>query len=340
MGARQRVQSTDMTVAVEVLKNAPLLMAPEDQTQRKAFESLMPYLYVLRNKGFSWNQLTDLLTQCGFRLQPSTVRSYYSEMLATRLDICQARMNEQLQVFEQIRTQTKGSDLSAITGRVSEFMTRQKSLAAPRVDAIFGRPGRRLEDEPPPPSRTTAPPKPRQVQTVASTPPPPQSHGLVDTPPPRKRTTLALNPGQEERPPIPSSGKRESKLPTQAAQPSHPPPTNRPQDGPANFVCTKLQEGVPELPKRGEVSPVVYEPGNMEHPAIPGLILTLEERLYAAALEYTDTESGEILMETLDQKRFRVTWRKRVEPTATRTGDAFMKMDASLFRKLPTVPNK
>ena len=56
---------------------------PDEQSQRKAFVTLMPYLYVLRNKGCSWLELAGLLNGCGFSLQPATVRTYYtSEIVA------------------------------------------------------------------------------------------------------------------------------------------------------------------------------------------------------------------------------------------------------------------
>jgi hypothetical protein len=74
----------------------------------------------------------------------------------------------------------------------------------------------------------------------------------------------------------------------------------------------------------------VYEPGTLEHPAIPGLMLALEARLYGAALEYADG-GGEIHIETADEKRFRVLWRQPQRPTATRTADSFTTMDTSLF---------
>lgn len=88
------------------------------------------------------------------------------------------------------------------------------------------------------------------------------------------------------------------------------------------------------MKKRDNVPMEVYEPGEMEHTAIPGLMLTMEERMYGAALEYCD-ESGDDVgvyrTETADEKRFRVTWRKVVPMTPTRTAQSFLKMDYALF---------
>jgi len=42
---------------------------------------MLPELYVLRDKGCSFEQITTLLNRCGLKLQPSTVKNYYNEML-------------------------------------------------------------------------------------------------------------------------------------------------------------------------------------------------------------------------------------------------------------------
>ena len=99
-----------------------------------------------------------------------------------------------------------------------------------------------------------------------------------------------------------------------------------------------MQNGVPQLKRRDSVPAHVYEPGELEHPAIPGLMLTLEHRLYGAALEYSDIDgpgAGKIEMETPDQKRFRVVWRHTIPATPTRTAGSFTKMDMSLFPDKP-----
>lgn len=80
-GPLRRVPSAAMSAAEIALESATKLLVPDDQTQRKAFEALMPYLYKLRNKGCSWAQLTNLLGESGFALQSSTVRAYYSDSI-------------------------------------------------------------------------------------------------------------------------------------------------------------------------------------------------------------------------------------------------------------------
>jgi hypothetical protein len=121
-----------------VLKTAELLIVPEGQSQRRAFEKLMPHLYVLRQKGYSFPQLAKLLGDVGIKLQPSTVRAYYHEMLAERMDICQARMNEQIALMAAIRAETQGADVSTISGRVTAYLDRLKSAATSKVNALLG----------------------------------------------------------------------------------------------------------------------------------------------------------------------------------------------------------
>jgi len=57
-GPLQRLASLDLAAAQHVLETAALLIVPDDLTQRRAFERLMPNLYVLRNKGFTWGQMS------------------------------------------------------------------------------------------------------------------------------------------------------------------------------------------------------------------------------------------------------------------------------------------
>ena len=125
-GPLKRLPHIDFFTAEEVLKSAAIFIVPEDQTQRQAFEKLIPHLYVLRNK--------DLLNQCGFNLQPSTVRDYYRDALAKRMDLCQERMNEQMILLAEIRKQTEGADFSEIVDRVQESARLKKMQAASKID--------------------------------------------------------------------------------------------------------------------------------------------------------------------------------------------------------------
>lgn len=77
--AIRRTVRIGMSTAGAVLKAATSLIVPGEQSQRKAFSTLMPQLYALRNKGCSWSRLANLLNSCGFDLQPASVRTYYTD---------------------------------------------------------------------------------------------------------------------------------------------------------------------------------------------------------------------------------------------------------------------
>jgi hypothetical protein len=123
-GPLQRIGGTDLYVAGQVLKAATRYMVPEDITQRQAFAVHMPELYVLRNNGCSFAQITTLLAECGFNLQPSTVRAYYSEMLAAHLDECQRRMNEQISLMAEVRKVTVAIAPSTMLKKLAEINDR------------------------------------------------------------------------------------------------------------------------------------------------------------------------------------------------------------------------
>lgn len=75
----------------------------KDMTQKKAFEILIPHLFVLRKKGCSWEQITKLLNdKCGFKLQAATVRTYFSEMARKHSGICRKAMTEHILAVSKI----------------------------------------------------------------------------------------------------------------------------------------------------------------------------------------------------------------------------------------------
>ena len=351
-GAIKRIASIDMSTAEAVLKAAMTLIVPDDQSQRKAFVTLMPYLYVLRNKGCSWSQLTMLINDCGFDLQPASVRTYYGEMLADRQDVCQERMNEQILLLAAVRKETKGAELSSISERVISIMEKQRAASSSKIDNWFGG-----SSATPVAQTSTAvlneTAKPVLAENKNSglllaplnTPPSEDeasgSFGLLNLKPAGKKASkaLAFLSQDDSTPAIPdlqiAKTASENKNSELRPAPPFPPPESKSQidASPSRELrCLALKDGLPQLKKRENVPPELYLPGDLEHPKIPGLMLSLEARLYGAALEYAD-QNGEVKIETLDEKRFRVSWKKPVAMTQTRTGDSFTKMDASSYEK-------
>jgi hypothetical protein len=355
-GPRARVAGVDMSAAIEVFKIAGLVLVPEDQSQRQAFATLMPEMYGLRNRGCSFKQLADLLSQCGFRLEPSTVRQYYSELIESRMDVCQERMNEQILIMAEVKKVTEGVDMHAITGRVSAILEKQRSAATSKADSMFGlapggdvvRPAEpagaavaAVRREPATPARTNAgaglrpaPEKQQQLQEPTHNgddgdEDDGDSFGLLGSP-----NAAAPNAGKPtffdlgDAPSIPDLTRR----PTAAVKNAAASPHGENQEQSHSLRCKDIEPGTKRLGKRPNVPAIVYEAGNLEHPAVPGLLLSLEQRLCSVALEFVD-EDAVIRLETLDEKRFRVIWKAPVPVTKTTTSNNFTEMDTTLFRK-------
>lgn len=98
----------------------------------------------------------------------------------------------------------------------------------------------------------------------------------------------------------------------------------------SSLRCAQLQARVPPLEKRAGVPDAVYEEGLLVHPAIPGLMLTRDERLYGALLELFDSD-GVIRTETFDEKRFRIKWKQPIPVANTESMKNFVKMHHESF---------
>lgn len=120
-GPLHRISGEDASTTEQVFKVASFLVMPEGLTQAKAFETLVPYMQVMRNRKYTWPQITKLLNECGFKLKTSTMRAYYGKQ-----DICEQRMQEITLLMAEIRQKTKGADVSTIAGIVSDILDKKK----------------------------------------------------------------------------------------------------------------------------------------------------------------------------------------------------------------------
>lgn len=316
-GPLRRLPGADISTAEAIFEAAMLLLTPDDQTQRKAFEALMPYMYVLRNKGCSWAQLTKLLTDAGFVLQPSTVRSYFGEMLATRQDICQDKMTKQILLMAEIRKDTEQTSRASISKKLEQIMASQAPTTSAKIDSIFGIS-----------SAANAAPAVKKIEPPTAA----RTGAAGDLPIPQKSMATPPEPKKIDAPiskiAAPSARGLDSSAASAAGK-------TLDGDGSRGVVgglrCAPLQKDVPELPMRAGVDPHMYEEDVvLEHTNIPGLFLTRAERLYGLALEIIDAD-GAIRLESSDEKRFRVKWTKPITRTPSSTEGDFAKIDMSLF---------
>jgi hypothetical protein len=73
-----RISGVEAIAAKEIFQLAFLSLEPDDQTQRRLFSSLLPVIYMLRNKeGYTFKQITKLLRDCDIKLAEPSVRVYY-----------------------------------------------------------------------------------------------------------------------------------------------------------------------------------------------------------------------------------------------------------------------
>ncbi len=303
-----RIPSSDFSTAEEVLKAAALLVEPDDQTQRRAFSKLMPHLYVLRSKGCSYRQLTVMLSQCGFRLQPSTVRDYFNEALATRMDICKAQLDDHLATVADFRSE-KNSDLSDIADRISAVKRQQKILTSSKLDDLFGA-ATVAQDEAVVPVSASVPTAAVVASGAAET-------GVVSA---AGFGLLDLVADKE----ISSASGAVDGGDVVPVAPLVPP----------CLTCLPIQEGLTPIQHMALVPAFAREPGDLEHPCIDGLMLNLEQRMSPLALEYTN-EKGEIFQEDNREKRFRSMWKKPIPPTISSTDKNFTVMNMALFPPVP-----
>ncbi|MEQ1916500.1 MAG: hypothetical protein ABL856_07240, partial [Gallionella sp.] len=86
------------------------------------------------------------------------------------------------------------------------------------------------------------------------------------------------------------------------------------QDGmeyPSVPHCLPLKEGICPIMIQDNLPESVYQEGQLEHPAIDGLMLSLDERLYGSFLEITDSNGVE-RFETDKERRSRMWWKKPI----------------------------
>lgn len=347
-GPANRISDVDFLKAENIFISAMSIIVPDDRSQRKAFESLMPYMYVLRNKGCSWAQLTKLLNDCGLRLQPATVSTYYGEMLSSRLDICQEQMNEQILIMAEVRKESMGFDKELTAKRVSAVLTARTKSISETVDNFFGVNQKAPTAAAPVENKNASPSKkveaikkqtPVEIETVAEDQN--DSFGLLNIAPQdsSKNKNGFIDPTDDEdnKDAIYSvNNKQDSSKSVKIIEKTvgkSAPVAKKSKTNERHFVCEPLQPGVGVLDKRNNVPEEVYLPGDLPHPMIDGLMLSMDARLYKAALEYKDMDTGKIHIENTEEQRFRITWRKPVRMQESSTSSDFINLDPSLFKK-------
>ena len=118
-----RVSGSDAIAAKEIFLLAFLIVEPEHQTQRRLFRSLLPTIYMLRNKdGYTFKQITSLLWDSGIKLAEPSVRVYYSQMLPCHEGECIIKMEEWALLREELRKRANEMETSSSSEKALEIL--------------------------------------------------------------------------------------------------------------------------------------------------------------------------------------------------------------------------
>jgi hypothetical protein len=93
----KRLTANEVARGIELLREATMSIEPDTHTQRSTFNHYVLELYVLRENGYTFKRLAALLKDCGLNLLPSSVRTYYYEMVSERRDECLRYLEEHRQ---------------------------------------------------------------------------------------------------------------------------------------------------------------------------------------------------------------------------------------------------
>ncbi|KRH79545.1 hypothetical protein FERRO_06130 [Ferrovum sp. JA12] len=206
----------------------------DDQLLRSTFEVYFPHILKLRNAGYSFKQIADLLEQCDLSLDCSMVEQYFEDQLMEKRNKNAQLIDEMTEIIRQFTEANQDKN---------------------------------------------------------------------DT---------------EKVVPVTSAGMRHTT-------------TSSPNEG---LHCLALLPVKP-LERRDGVPEEVYMDGQLEHPAIPGLMLSKDERLYGKQLEVVD-HNGEAYLESVKDRIFRIKWVKPISRIETETGANFVKMNYELFKYVGT----
>ena len=328
----KRVQIEDIDGIRQVFQMAYLTQEPSERSQRQTVKALLPEIYMLRNKGYSFKQITTFMNSSikDFQLQTSTVRSYFTEMLVGRVDECIARLNEQMIVLSEVDKINKGSEISLIAAKAAAIREKQRSISSKKVEVVFGLQNENLIEGPVDQIIAAATPLKKITAAQCAAPPAPIEADFVGS---EYGLVVPVTHGAHAGPAPHVDSIPENVFFSPPANQEHSEPliSIESVDKNSEIVCLSLREDVKPLANPANLGEDFYSDAVLEHPAIPGLWLSLEARLYGAFLEMN--EAGKVRLESVKEKSFRIRWTKPIPKTPSSTSGNFVKMDLSLFKK-------
>lgn len=344
---RPREKFTDASEIEQAFELAAVTLKPEELSGRQLIHRLMPSLYALRKKGFSFVQIARVFNEAvggTARLQVATLKAYYNEFIVERLDECEEKLREAVKVTAQVEKLTSKSAqvLVAEAVELKTSMMAGKNSAAERLigaqtqrAALTGGMGIEASQPPPPAAEKKEGPPAEAAKSPSATGGNAQIKGeggvgsapyfdLDEIPIPSAPSARAVG-TKEEGAQIQNAPGADSELNHFGAQNPNSLPlvcTTEPTPETIHPTNSDTFDGVPQI---------FFSESVLEHPAIPGLMLTKAQRMYNNRLRYTSGESE--LIETVPQMGKRVKWRKAQKQSESRTQNDFVAMNTTLFQK-------
>lgn len=343
MRSGTRIAGVNINQARNDLMVAAMSLEPAERTQKRAFRALMPEIYLLRKRDYSFAQIVEMLAECcGFTIQPSTARGYFNEMILEKEAECLKRFDESVMVLAEYEKQTKSDSMKAFASQVinKREVERSRSRYAQKSDILQG-----AADISEVSQATTAVATSATAQ-IASGVAEPEKAAAAPPPSVENSKTGAVAPVLAKPSPTPEPVEIIAPPAAVAAGGSDLPQLEQPVTQKDNAVdekttinnieigslrCGPLQPGTKQLKPFAGVPPEIYKEGSLEHPAVPGLILSLPERIYGAFLDIIDSNDVSRL-ENTKERMMRIKWQKPIPRTESVTGKNFVDINPAAFK--------
>lgn len=306
------------------LEVAAVAVEPEEYSYRAVFREMMPKLYVMRQRGMSFPQLHRLLHQTGFPIALATLRTYYSECLLEMREECEQYLRKLDRVMGDVgeAADVDPAQLRAAKTAARSAVTAEGSIRAAATIRTFAAVDTTAGGAP----ITSAP-----VTGEATAPPqsPEPSTGPELSP---ARTPSHCKP----QPPVVAIGTPVAAhaVPAATTAPEQPLQPLSTADAPGSHHCLTTPGGA-EVEILDGLPPEVLSDAVLEHPAIPGLMLTRAQRLFRGRLEYRNA-AGLPLIEKGTEMMNRRQWTPGVLPSVGRTSGDFVELDTSFIGRRRT----
>ena len=321
---RRRIGLIDRQAIEASLDIAARALLPEEYSQRDVFRVLMPKLFFMRKRGFGFKQITKLLNDAGLKLAIGTVRTYYHEFLMDMLEQCESYYQSAARADKGESAARERPHAARADAREAEVSRAQAQIrsqvegqAAARTEALLGR---LVGGEGAATHRGAAgawlAPAPATAPSAPS-PEGPATRGTTQAPVPGN------NPEPKSNPPLRQASPPKTINPRQ--------PLVAADAGPASVTCVTDPEPA-KVKEEPNLPTYVYADKELEHPGIPGLMLSKAQRFYTMRLQYR-TADGEVRTEKGSEMVARRNWKPMQETRTGRTSGDFVEMQPKILGK-------